>query len=70
MPAFSFDRLVRATGNGVDRLVKSYGVEPDPDMRAYNALKPEDFDVLAGEFGMDETAQYIEDMERRRMKRG
>ena len=67
---FSFDRMANAVGRGIEQMKRSYGIEPDPDVRAYNALQPDDFDAIAREFGMEQTSQYIEDMERRRIKRG
>ena len=40
----------------------------DGDVAYYESLKPEDFDAIQGQFGMEETRRYVMDMEARRRK--
>lgn len=69
MTDFSFDSIKDAFGKGLENVTKAYGVETDPQLRNYNSLQQDDFQAIAKRFGMEETAQYIEEMERRRLKR-
>jgi len=67
---FSFDKLQKATDDGVSRVQDAYGIEKDQELRDYDLLQEQDFDVMASKFGVDATAEYIQEMERRRIKRG
>ena len=68
MANFSFDRLQKAFGDGIDRLEDSLSIEKDPELRNYNLLEPQDFEVIVENFGVEDTLNYIQEMESRRMR--
>ncbi len=62
------DRIGRAldrVGARVDRIV---GTKVDTDLVFYENLKPEDFQSLTNQYGADSVAQYVKEMEIRRLK--
>ena len=64
---FTFKRIKTAFDKGVSRTQSALGIERDPELRNYKALREEDFTNIAQEFGLERTAQYIEEMERKRL---
>jgi hypothetical protein len=64
-----FDAPKRAASNAFDMMKKSAGVNRDPDLSNYMQLKPEDFDDITQEYGIDVTTKYIAEMEEQLAKR-
>jgi hypothetical protein len=56
----SFDRTTKAT--------TSNNPAPQSDVKFYESLTPEAFDVIAETYGPDNLVQYIQAMEAQRMK--
>ena len=69
MAEFSLEPIKDAFKKGVQDNLQAFGVEADPELRDYKALRPEDFKRISLELGIGSTAQYIEEMEKRRLKR-
>ena len=53
-----------------DTLRQSLGLTADPDVRLYGRLQPDDFEEMRRRYGDDGTWEYIQEMERRRLKGG
>ena len=70
MSKFTFDRVERAAGRGMDRLMDSVGIEKDVELNNYNSLSTDDFQEITNAFGADATISYIQEMESRKLKRG
>jgi hypothetical protein len=62
------NRAQKATDKAVERSMNLAGTTSDPDVLFYNSIKPEEFDAIASRFGVNETMEYIQDMESRRIK--
>ena len=65
-----FDRLDKIVPKAFKTLDQVFGVTKDDDLDMYNTLTPEDFPHIATRYGADNTAEYIQEMERKRMKGG
>ena len=65
-----FDRLDKIVPKAFQTLDQVFGVTKDDDLDIYNTLTPEDFPHIATRYGADNTAEYIQEMERKRMKGG
>jgi hypothetical protein len=65
-----FDRLDKVTARAFKTLDTVFGGVQDNDLDTYDTLTPEDFPHLATRYGVDNTAEYIQEMERRRLKGG
>lgn len=62
-----FDRISKASSSAF-KFMDSLSPKRDEDVELYEALKPEDFDGLTKEFGIDNVSDYITEMEKRRAK--
>jgi len=60
-----FDRMSIAANGAFDNVGKSIGAETDEDLNLYRTLRPEHFQAIAKEYGLDATADYISEMEKR-----
>lgn len=69
MAEFSLDPIKDAFKQGIQDNLSVVGVEPDAELRDYKALQPEDFKRISLEVGMGRVAEYIEEMEKRKLKR-
>ena len=67
-----FDMLESAVTKGFDKLAATseQNVTRDTDVKFYEELAPEAFDVIAATYGPDNLVKYIQAMEARRMKNG
>lgn len=63
----AIQRTVRTTNTAFQRTTDRVGLNTDKDLRVYETLAPDDFDVLAHTFGPDEVMDYIHDMEKKRL---
>ena len=64
------DRLDKIVPKAFQTLDQVFGVTKEDDLDIYNTLTPEDFPHIATRYGADNTAEYIQEMERKRMKGG
>ena len=64
-----FKPVMGAYQDGMKNLQDTLKVERDPQVRIYNKLKPADFQAIDKQYGTEATAQYIQAMESRRLKR-
>ena len=65
-----FDNLSKATSKAFQSMDSVVGNSPDEDVRLYESLKEDDFIVISQKYGADDTADYIREMETKRMRRG
>jgi hypothetical protein len=66
------DFLTEITGavkEGARGLKRTLGLETDPEMRIYSKLDDQKLDTLREEFGTDQVADYVKEMEARKMTR-
>jgi len=49
---------------------KTLGLNTDSDLDLYKSLSQEDFRRISDKYGMDNTANYIQEMEKRMLKQG
>jgi len=63
------NRLDKVAGGAFNRYDKVMGESTDPDVRLYNTLSKDDFVFISNKYGVDDTADYIETMEKLRLKR-
>ena len=61
------DRNKIVARQAVASTYKALGLAIDPDLRVYNRLQPEDFEVIRGREGDGALLDYIVEMERRLM---
>jgi hypothetical protein len=66
----SFDILEKATTKAFDKLAASSpdNIAPNTDVRFYESLTPQAFDVIAATYGPDNLVAYVTAMEAQRMK--
>jgi hypothetical protein len=64
------DVLERATTKAFDRLTagSSNNISPDVDVKFYETLTPQAFDVIAATYGPNNLVAYVTAMETQRMK--
>ena len=65
-----FDKLNKVTPRAFNTLDRAMGREVDEDLRLYETLQPDDFSKITEQYGADNTLEYIQEMERRRLKGG
>ncbi len=65
-----FDRLKKVTPRAFNTLDRVMGRQTDDDLRLYESLQPDDFKMISKQYGADNTLEYIQEMERRRLKGG
>ena len=65
-----FDRLKKVTPRAFNALDRAMGRQTDDDLRLYESLQPDDFKMISKQYGADGTLEYIQEMERRRLKGG
>lgn len=65
-----FDRINKVTPRAFNTLDRAMGRQTDDDLRLYESLQPEDFNKISQQYGADNTLEYIQEMERRRLKGG
>ena len=61
-------RLDNVAGGAFNRFDKVMGESTNPDVRLYNTLNADDFTFISNKYGVDDTADYIETMEKLRLK--
>ena len=64
-----FDKLDKATGRAFNRMDAVRGESSDPDVQLYNTLTKDDFVGISNEYGAEQTLDYINTMERKRLRR-
>ena len=62
-----FAMVQRATKKAFHRVGSVMNVEPDPDLKMYNSLKPEHFQELMKVYGESPIIEYIREMEGKRI---
>jgi hypothetical protein len=70
MPIKGFDVVERAVKKSFDRsslATSSTNVQRDADVKFYENLAPEAFDVIAATYGPDNLVKYIQAMESKKM---
>jgi hypothetical protein len=65
-----FDLLERATAKAFDKLATPTDGSPEADIKFYENLAPQAFDVIAATYGPDALVQYVTAMEAQRVKKG
>jgi len=66
-----FDRMNSIVPKAFGNMDKAMGkMKVDPDLSLYDTLAPEDFTHIANRYGADATAEYIQEMEKMRLKGG
>lgn len=65
-----FDRMNKVTPRAFNTLDRAMGRQTDDDLRLYESLSPEDFNAISRQYGADNTLEYIQTMEQRRLKGG
>ena len=65
-----FDRMNKITPRAFNTLDRAMGRQTDDDLRLYESLQPDDFKMISKQYGADNTLEYIQEMERRRLKGG
>jgi len=65
-----FDKISKVAPNAFNTLDKAMGRQTDGDLRLYESLSPEDFNAISRQYGADNTLEYIQTMEQRRLKGG
>lgn len=64
----ALDRRTRITQAAFDKIRKNTGQTTYRPLEVYEKLKPEDFQIIATKYGLDETMRYIQTMEGMRMR--
>lgn len=71
------DKIIGTLRKSVDKAIQSaaqplgvYPVKVDVQLRAYRNMTPRDFDLLSREYGLPQTLNYIDRMERLRTTHG
>jgi len=62
-----FDEVVKEVSKGIIEGVEVFGADRDPDLRVYNRLDQDAFDKLAKRYGFENVAEYIRQMELKRL---
>ncbi len=62
------DRMGKALERATARVDRIVGTKPDEDLVFYENLQPADFDTLKQQYGEPSVADYIKEMETRRLK--
>jgi len=62
-----FDEISNEVRKGFEDGVGVFGVDSDPDLRLYHRINPDSFDELARRYGFENVAEYIRQMELRRL---
>ena len=63
-----FDNLSKAVPKAFQTLDRVIGESGDDEVRLYNSLTKNDFVAIAKEYGADNVSDYIQEMEKKRMK--
>jgi hypothetical protein len=66
----AFGKMKNAARQAFDRVSRASNLETDSDLRLYNTLKPDDFQRIVQQYGANETVQYIQKMEAKRLMGG
>lgn len=62
----SVNDLKKAFSRGARDVKRAVGIEDDPDVALYNRMTPEHLEKLREHYGLDNTVEYIQDMEYRK----
>ena len=65
-----FDNINKVVPKAFNTLDRAVGAETDEDLKLYNSLEPRHFGEIVKRYGEDNTLKYIQEMEKRRLKRG
>lgn len=63
-----FDRLQAQATRAFDNISNAVGGNSDPDLDLYNTLTEDDFPKLIRRYGDDNVLEYIQLMEKKRLK--
>lgn len=65
-----FDRINKIIPAAFDSVTRAARPNADADVDLYDSLDESDFVAIASKYGGDEMVNYVESMERRKLKRG
>jgi len=65
-----FNRINKAAPSAIQNVSKAVGGELDKDLALYRSLNENDFAKLSQMYGQENVIEYIETMERKRIKGG
>lgn len=67
---FLTNKLRQAAHTALNNVAQVSQRENDPSLRIYQSLQPEDFNAIVKQYGMNNTVQYIQAMETKKMMGG
>jgi len=65
-----FDKMSKASSGAFRNMDKAVGGNIDPDLSLYKKLRPEHFNQIAQQYGLDNTVAYIQAMEKKQIVKG